>query len=481
MSIITHGSDECYVPDTEYFGGKTIGLARLGYYTNATVPRWLALGCSHTFDEHRDETADLWVTRVIGSLPLASRFYSVRSGSKVSMPGMMDTILNVNITDSTFPVLVGMVGESEATRMRVDLLSTLAKAHWPDEASSIDETCKHIEVYYHLESEHDRRKRTLDVLMELFETRMGKQPEAADQFRIATHAVWNSYNSDRAKTYRALNGIDEYIGTDVIVQEMVFGQLGCTGVAFSHDPNTGVAGVVGEVLTQAQGEELVAGKRTPQPIAEVLEADHRSKIAEIMSHLISTSPYTTIDMEFTSQNDDLYILQVREAKLTPVAKARIAIDGVISTHSAPSSLSMAQSVINALDINSQDDEVLDGSKLLTSSGIGVVHGTVTGYIATTHEQASEYHEAGKPFIFWAESTSPMDIVPMSQAVGIITASGGALSHAAIIATSWNTVAAVGCVHTHSMGPRHIGVDGHSSPVEKVTLEVISKDEVGIYG
>lgn len=480
MSLITHTTNDYYVPDTDYFGGKTVGLARISYYTGATVPQWIALGSSHTFDDDRDATADLWVPRVMSYMQPA-RLYSVRSGSKVSMPGMMDTILNVNITEDTFPKIVKELGESEATRMRVELLLTLAKAQWPDEAASIDETCKHIEVYYHLESEDDKRKRILDALMELFETRMGKQPEVGDQLRIATHAVWDSYNSDRAKTYRALNGVDELIGTDVIVQNMVFGQLGCTGVAFSHDPNTGVPGLVGEALVAAQGEELVSGKRTPKPIADVLEHEERSKIAEIMSQLISNTPYTTVDMEFTYQDGQLYILQAREAKLTPVAKARIAIDNVINMQTAPSSLTMAQSVIDALGINAEDHEVLDGSTLLTSSGIGAVHGKVTGYIATTHEQANEYHEQGKPFIFWAQSTSPMDIVPMSQAVGIITAEGGALSHAAIIATGWNKVAAVGCVDTTSVGPKHIRVSGHINPVERVTLEVINKDEIRIYG
>lgn len=485
--IATCSRGDGNVPDKEFFGGKTHGLGLLEYYTDANVPMWTALASEHTFSNDPDFTLQQWVDWVEETFyppweytATSNELLSIRSGAKVSMPGMMDTILNVGITDDNYDHLRGLVGMSEALRMRVQLLVDLAKAEYPEQAEDIDKTIESVLTYYHLEDKDYRNSLLLEGLTEFFRQRMGGYPSRRRQLEIATRAVWKSYHSDRAKTYRHLNGIPDNIGTDVIAQKMVFGQLGQTGVVFSHNPADGTPGLVGESLVAAQGEALVSGDKTPEPIQEALDHTHRSKIADIMSRLIDYTHYRTIDMEFTFQEGVLYVLQVREAKLSPVAKIRMALDAEITAAGNPSTVNMAKRVASELkgvSFNSDSGEVANGS-VVTTAGIGAVNGKAAGKVATTHEQAKKFHEDKVPFIWAAETTSPMDIEPMSQAVGILTFQGGALSHAAIIATEWGKPAIVGCSNI-ALGYESNTVQGNGKIIDFLGIEIDGKDNVKV--
>ena len=329
---------------------------------------------------------------------------SVRSGAAASMPGMLDTLLNVGLT----PAVAATLAKRHGAAFADDLRARARAAALVLPANSLDE------------------------------------PVA--QVLAAATAVLQSWSSPRAVAYRARAGLSETSGTAVTVQVMVFGNLdaaSATGVAFSRDPATGAAGAVGDVLFGAQGEDVVAGTHRPLPLA-ALTAQCPGPAAELYAALRQLEHYyrDLVDVEFTIERGQLWILQARPGKRGPAAAARIAVELV---DDAVVALSRAEAVARV------PSSVLDGSTRLTrrdgnavafAIGLGVSPGLATGRVVMDPDVAVDAADAG-PVILVRRETSPADVHGIGVAAGVLTATGGALSHAALVAREWGIAAVVG--------------------------------------
>ena len=323
---------------------------------------------------------------------------SVRSGAPVSMPGMMDTILNLGIT----PQMTGVFAAACRSRLEAMFRETVS-AEVPDDARA--------------------------------------------QLRQAIEAVFRSWNGDRARTYRAKEGIPDDLGTAVVVQAMVFGNRGPdsgTGVLFTRNPATGERALYGDVMFDAQGEDVVAGTHATEPIA-VLDERLPSVAAELRDHADRLERHYAdmCDIEFTIEDGRLWLLQVRVGKRSPQAALRIAVD-MAQDESFPLSRSQAVERIRPLLANPPVRTTSRSSILRPLvTGLPASPGTASGEIATTPETAVEVAEAGRAVILVRSETSPNDVHGMAKAAGILTAKGGLASHAAVVARGWGIPAVVG--------------------------------------
>jgi len=322
---------------------------------------------------------------------------SVRSGAPVSMPGMMDTILNLGLTPD-------MTDGFAAWRSRLEaMFRETVGAEVPDD------------------------------------------PWA--QLRQAIEAVFRSWNGDRARTYRAKEGIPDDLGTAVVVQAMVFGNRGPdsgTGVLFTRNPATGARALYGDVLFDAQGEDVVAGTHATEPVS-VLDERMPAVATELRddAERLERHYADMCDIEFTIEDGRLWLLQVRVGKRSPQAALRIAVD-MAQDESLPLSRSQAVERVRSLLANPPTRTTSRSSiirPLLT--GLPASPGTASGEIATTPEAAVEAAEAGRPVILVRSETSPNDVHGMAKASGILTAKGGLASHAAVVARGWGIPAVVG--------------------------------------
>jgi pyruvate,orthophosphate dikinase len=371
---------------------------------------------------------------------------SVRSGARASMPGMMDTILNLGLNDESVKGLAKLTGN---TRFAYDSYRRFIQM-FSDVVMEIDK-----EKYEELLAEMKERKGVeydtdlgdqdlVDLVAEfkaLYLELKGEEfpQDPKEQLIEAITAVFRSWDNPRANTYRRLNHIPYEWGTAVNVQAMVFGNMGDTsgtGVAFTRNPSDGTKELYGEYLFNAQGEDVVAGIRTPKPISE-LQKDNPAiydQFVEISNKL--EAHYRDMqDLEFTIQKGKLYILQTRNGKRTAQAALKIAIDlvkeGVLTEKEAL--LKVEPSQLDAL-LHPQFNPSALGSAKLIATGLNASPGAATGRVAFSADRAKELKESdGLPVILVRQETSPEDIEGMIVASGILTSRGGMTSHAAVVA------------------------------------------------
>jgi len=380
---------------------------------------------------------------------------SVRSGAAVSMPGMMDTILNLGLNDTVAGALAEETGNPgfayDAYRRFVQMYGNIVLGLKGDTSP--------FEPLLHAKKEQRGAKRDIDLPPEdlkalvaeykaVIKQRTGvvfpEQPEA--QLWGAIEAVWRSWHGQRAVSYRLLHKIPETLGTAVNVQAMVFGNLNedsGTGVCFTRDPGTGEHEFYGEFLINAQGEDIVAGIRTPEPIAQMAArmpkacAELKETVGRLEAHYRDMQ-----DLEFTVERGTLYLLQTRNGKRTGSAAVRIAVDmvdeGVISEEEAL--LRVSADTIEQL-MHPMVDPKARVDVLVT--GLPASPGAAAGQVVFDAAEAFEWAEAGKPVILVRAETSPEDIRGMAAAKGILTARGGMTSHAAVVARGMGKTCVVG--------------------------------------
>ena len=380
---------------------------------------------------------------------------SVRSGARASMPGMMDTILNLGLNDE---VLKSIAAKNERfaydsyrrfIQMFSDVVMEIPK---PLFEKAIDEMKEKKGVKLDTELTAEDLKELVKTFKAIYLKEHGSEfpsnPE--EQLKEAVKAVFRSWNNPRAITYRRLNDIPGDWGTAVNVQEMVFGNMGddCgTGVAFTRNPATGENKLFGEYLMNAQGEDVVAGIRTPQPIATLQETNKQAyedfvKYAnELEKHYRDMQ-----DMEFTIERGKLYFLQTRNGKRTANAALKIAVDlvneGMITEKEAV--LRVEPNQLDQLLHPNFDQAKLKAAKPV-AKGLAASPGAATGKVVFTADRAVEMHEAGeKDLILVRLETSPEDIDGMNVCHGILTVRGGMTSHAAVVARGMGTCCVAGC-------------------------------------
>ena len=379
---------------------------------------------------------------------------SVRSGAAVSMPGMMDTVLNLGLNDAAVAGLARRTGDERFAydsyrrfiQMFGDIVLKIPHERF-EEALEILKEERGVEEDPQLEAAD--LKELVNVYKEIVEAEADRPfPEdPAEQLELAIRAVFDSWDNDRAIAYRREFGIPDSLGTAVTVQAMVFGNMGedsATGVAFTRDPSTGEQGIFGEFLLNAQGEDVVAGIRTPRPLEEMMEAmPHAlSKLLETMRRL--EHEYRDMqDVEFTVERGALYMLQTRSGKRTAAAAIKIARDmaeeGIIRKDEALLRIDPGQ--LEQL-LHPRMDPVAEVEVLCT--GLGASPGAATGRIVLTAQEAAERGGAGEAVILVRKETDPDDVEGMMRAKGVLTALGGMTSHAAVVARGMGKPAVTGC-------------------------------------
>lgn len=381
---------------------------------------------------------------------------SVRSGARASMPGMMDTILNLGLTDISVEGFAKRTGNPRFAydsyrrfiQMFSDVVMEVPKSLFE---RVIDEIKEDRKVHFDTELTAEDLKEVIRRFKEIYKEKMGEEfpQEPRVQLMEAVKAVFCSWDNERAIVYRRMNDIPGDWGTAVNVQSMVFGNMGNTsgtGVAFTRNPSTGAKGIYGEYLINAQGEDVVAGIRTPQPITR-LEEDLPECYEEFLkiANRLEEHYRDMQDMEFTIEDGKLYFLQTRNGKRTAQAALQIACDlvdeGMITPQEAVSRIeakSLDQLLHPAFDPDALKKGTVMGQALPASPG------AAAGKIYFTAEEAKEAHEAGERVILVRLETSPEDIEGMHAAEGILTVRGGMTSHAAVVARGMGTACISGC-------------------------------------
>lgn len=381
---------------------------------------------------------------------------SVRSGAKISMPGMMDTILNLGLNDET---VVGMANLTENPRFAYDSYRRFIQM-FGDVVMEIPKT-KFDAIFdgkkeeRGVESDVDLNTEDLQAIIvdykALVKAEMGRDfpQDPKDQLMEAVKAVFRSWNNDRAILYRKLNEIPDSIGTAVNVQSMVFGNMGNTsgtGVAFTRNAANGENKMFGEFLVNAQGEDVVAGIRTPQPISEMADTfPEVYKEFVRIAQLLENHYKDMQDMEFTVEREKLYMLQTRNGKRTAAAAVKIAVDmeaeGLIDKETAVMRIEPAQ--IDQLLHPMFDAAELASAEKLTK-GLPASPGAATGKIYFNAADAETAAANGEKVILVRLETSPEDLAGMVAAEGILTARGGMTSHAAVVARGMGKCCVSGC-------------------------------------
>ncbi|MBC8019267.1 MAG: pyruvate, phosphate dikinase, partial [Verrucomicrobia bacterium] len=389
---------------------------------------------------------------------------SVRSGARASMPGMMDTVLNLGLNDTTVQGIIAQSGDErfayDAYRRFVQMYSDVVMGMEKDILNHLLEQKKE-QKGVHLDT--DLSAEDWKDLVALFKKTIREElgqpfPEdPQEQLWGAIGAVFGSWMNQRAITYRRLNNIPAEWGTAVNVQSMVFGNMGndcATGVAFTRDPSTGENYFYGEFLVNAQGEDVVAGIRTPQPINRVKDKDGKQpSMEEVMPECygqlvkirdILEKHYKDMqDIEFTIETGVLYMLQTRNGKRTAPAAIRIAVDmvreGLIDEKTAV--LRVAPSQLDQLLHPCLDP---DADRQIIAMGLPASPGAVSGEVVFTADEAEAEAKMGRKVILVRIETSPDDIHGMHAAQGILTARGGMTSHAAVVARGMGKCCVAGC-------------------------------------
>lgn len=392
--------------------------------------------------------------------------FSVRSGARASMPGMMDTVLNLGLNDES---VLGIAKQTGNPRFAWDsyrrFIQMYANVVMSFNISLLEATLEDLKeargVHEDTELTADDLKELVDVYKKIIIEESGKTfpQDPYDQLWQSIAAVFRSWGNPRATKYRELNDIPHAWGTAVNVQSMVFGNMGddcATGVCFTRDPSTGDALFFGEYLVNAQGEDVVAGIRNPAPINENSKNDS-NKMMKTLEQIMPRAYGELVDVykkleahykdmqdiEFTIEKDTLYILQTRNGKRTAAAAVKIAVDLV-----QEKVLSREEAILRIKpdDLNQLLHPRLDpkAAKTLIAKGLPASPGAGAGIIAFTSERAHSLKEAGEKVILVRQETSPEDILGMASSEGILTARGGMTSHAAVVARGMGKPCVAGC-------------------------------------
>ncbi len=377
---------------------------------------------------------------------------SVRSGAPISMPGMMDTVLNLGLSREAAVALAERTGDA---RFMADLVARFHAMYSEivlgalDERDAVDDLVGAVGPGDDAGAVYDRVWAAAEAAVadELGES---VPADPGEQLRHAVEAVFRSWNTRRARTYREHHGIPHDMGTAVVVQSMVFGNLddaSGSGVVFTRNPITGEPGLYGEYLAHSQGEDVVAGVRTPDPVARALPPSLLEELGRSCAALEARHG-DVLDVEFTVEHGVLYFLQVRSAKRTPEAAVRIAADLLGDGTASPAralSLVTADQLRQAQRPGFDEDALaaarVDDRVLLT--GIGACPGQVCGELVLDPDRAKARAETGATVILARSVTSPADLHGMIAAAGIVTSTGGSTSHAAVVARALGTACVVG--------------------------------------
>ena len=384
---------------------------------------------------------------------------SVRSGARASMPGMMDTILNLGLNDEVVAAMIAGNPDPKFERfvydsyrrfiqMFSDVVMEVGKKYFEQ---LIDKMKEEKGVKYDV----DLTAQDLKTLAEQFKAEYKNQlgtdfpSDPVEQMKLAVEAVFRSWDNPRANVYRRDNDIPYSWGTAVNVMPMVFGNLNNesgTGVAFTRDPATGENKLMGEFLINAQGEDVVAGVRTPMPIAQ-MEQEFPEAYAEFVKvcDTLENHYHDMQDMEFTVENKKLYMLQCRNGKRTAPAALKIACDLVDEGHKTEEE---AVAMIDPRNLDTLLHPQFDAAELKKATpigkGLGASPGAACGKVVFTAEDAVEWAERGEKVVLVRLETSPEDITGMKSAQGILTVRGGMTSHAAVVARGMGTCCVSGC-------------------------------------
>ena len=454
----------------EILGGKGANLAEM---TNIglPVPQGFTISteaCTQYYEDGRQINADIMAEimeyivkmegvtgKKFGDLenPL---LVSVRSGARASMPGMMDTILNLGLNEDVVEVMAKKSGNprwaydcySRFIQMYSDVVMEVGKKYFEE---LIDEMKAAKGVTLDVELTADDLKELATQFKAEYKAKIGQDfpSDPKEQLIGAVKAVFRSWDNPRANVYRRDNDIPYSWGTAVNVQAMAFGNMGdnCgTGVAFTRDPATGEKKLMGEFLTNAQGEDVVAGVRTPMPIAEMANkfpAAYKQFVE--VCQILENHYHDMQDMEFTIENEKLYMLQTRNGKRTAPAALQIAVDLVAEGHKTKEE---AVLMIDPRNLDTLLHPQFDAKALKAATpmgrGLGASPGAACGQVVFSAEDAEAWKNAGKKVVLVRLETSPEDITGMKAAQGILTVRGGMTSHAAVVARGMGKCCVSGC-------------------------------------
>ena len=384
---------------------------------------------------------------------------SVRSGARASMPGMMDTILNLGLNDDVVAAMIAGNPDPAFERfvydsyrrfiqMFSDVVMEVGKKYFEQ---LIDKMKEDRGVKFDVDLTAADLKELAEQFKAEYKNQLGSDfpSDPVEQLKLAIEAVFRSWDNPRANVYRIDNDIPYSWGTAVNVMPMVFGNLNNesgTGVAFTRDPATGENKLMGEFLINAQGEDVVAGVRTPMPIAQ-MEQEFPEAYAEFLKvcETLENHYHDMQDMEFTVENKKLYMLQCRNGKRTAPAALKIACDLVDEGHKTPAE---AVAMIDPRNLDTLLHPQFDAAALKAATplgkGLGASPGAACGKVVFTADDAEAWAERGEKVVLVRLETSPEDITGMKAAQGILTVRGGMTSHAAVVARGMGTCCVSGC-------------------------------------
>ncbi|MGP1515240.1 MAG: pyruvate, phosphate dikinase [Bacteroidales bacterium] len=411
---------------------------------------------------------------------------SCRSGARISMPGMMDTVLNIGLSSDTIP---GLIAQTQNERfvydsyrrlimMYADVVMEKAEGREPVQEKGIrkllDDYLEDYKKQHKYKSDTELTSQDLQYIANKFKQIIKKElkvefpDNANEQLEGGIKAVFKSWMGDKAVSYRRIEKIPENWGTAVNVQAMVFGNMGedsATGVAFTRDPATGDNEFYGEWLINAQGEDVVAGIRTPNPLNDTTKNAHNKHLISLQEtmpevyenlcnvrHILETYYHDMLDIEFTIQHKILYMLQCRVGKRTGTAAVKMSVD-MLSEGLIDKKTAICRVSTNQLDelLHPVLDITDEKTKEVIGHGLPAGPGGVCGKIAMSSREAMRLNDIGETAILVREETNPEDVEGMQACGGILTARGGMTSHAALVARGWGKCCIVGSEDLSIMG------------------------------
>ncbi|KAA0258545.1 pyruvate, phosphate dikinase [Deferribacter autotrophicus] len=452
----------------DLLGGKGAGLAEM---TNLGIPvppgfTITTEACIEYYKNNKQYPEGMWeqalealkrLEEAVGKKfgdPSNPLLVSVRSGARVSMPGMMDTILNLGLNDETVKGLAEISNNErfayDSYRRFIQMFCDVVLGIEHNKFERVlDKVKENNGAKFDTDLGAEDLKEVVELYKELVEEELGRSfpQDTMEQLRLAINAVFESWNNQRAITYRKINKIPDDWGTAVNIVAMVFGNMGNdsgTGVAFTRNPSTGEKEFFGEFLINAQGEDVVAGIRTPEPIAKLKE--HMPEVFKQLEEVYKKleKHYKDMqDIEFTVEKGKLYLLQTRSGKRTARAAVKIAYDmykeGLIDKKTAVLRVQPEQvdQLLHPMIDPNEKYEVL-------AKGLPASPGAAVGKVVFTAEDAEQWAERGEDVILVRNETSPEDIGGMNAAKGILTVTGGMTSHAAVVARGMGKTCVAGC-------------------------------------